>query len=304
MTAGAPHPSLPPSAASATAATTSRGVLRCGDRALHLGARCHVMAIVNVTPDSFSDGGAFLDPARAVDHALRSLDDGADVLDVGGESTRPGATPVDVDVERRRVLPVIEALAARGVRNVSVDTRRAAVARDALAAGAAWINDVSALDDDDMAAVAARAQALVLMHWRRAARFDARGDDVAYADVVADVGDFLRARRDRAVAAGVAKDAIVVDAGLGFGKSVDDNLRLLVASDALRARAGATAVLVGPSRKRFLGAVCGRDAATDRDAATVGAACAAALRGADLVRVHDVRACVDALRVVDAVRPR
>ncbi|MBM4281390.1 MAG: dihydropteroate synthase [Deltaproteobacteria bacterium] len=260
------------------------------------------MGIVNVTPDSFSDGGAFFEPARAVDHALRLLDDGADVLDVGGESTRPGATPVDVDVERRRVLPVIEALAARGVRNVSIDTRRAAVAKDALAAGAAWINDVSALEDDDMAAVAARAQALLLMHWRRAARFDARGDDVRYADVVAEVGEFLRARRDRAVGAGVAPDMIVVDAGLGFGKSVDDNLRLLAASDALRVRTGAAAVLVGPSRKRFLGAVCGRDVPADRDAATVGAACAAARRGADIVRVHDVRACVDALRVTAAVR--
>jgi dihydropteroate synthase len=282
-----------------TAAATRRATLRCGDRALALGARTFVMGIVNVTPDSFSDGGACLDPDDAVAHALRLLDDGADILDIGGESTRPGAAAVDVDVERRRVLPVIERLVARGITNVSIDTRHATVAKDALAAGAAWVNDVSALDDDAMAGVAAHAQALVLMHWRRTDRFDARGDDVAYDDVVADVAANLRARCARAAPG----PALVVDAGLGFGKSVDDNLRLLVASERLRALVPeAAGVLVGPSRKRFLGALSGRQLAVARDAATVGAVTAAALHGADLVRVHDVKSCVDALRVADATR--
>jgi dihydropteroate synthase len=283
-------------------APTGRGLLRCGDRTFTLGTRTFVMGIVNVTPDSFSDGGACLNPDAGVSHALRLLDDGADVIDIGGESTRPGALPVDVDIERRRVLPVVERLVGRGVTNLSIDTRRAAVARDALAAGAVWVNDVSALDDDDMPDVAAGAQALVLMHWRRAERFDSRGDDVAYDDVVADVASFVRERCAR-VRLGPAGPAVVIDAGLGFGKSVDDNLRLLLASDQLRALVpGAAAVLVGPSRKRFVGALAGRPQAAERDAATVGAVAAAALHGADLVRVHDVRACVDALRVVDATR--
>ena len=284
---------------SSTAAMAGRGTLRCGDRSLALGSRTFVMGIVNVTPDSFSDGGACHDPDAAVAHALRLLDDGADVLDIGGESTRPGAAAaaVDVDVERRRVLPVVERLVARGVTNLSIDTRRAAVAKDALAAGAAWVNDVSALDDDDMPAAAAPAQALALMHWRRAERFDARGDDVDYDDVVADVAAFVRERCARAPAG----PTLVVDAGLGFGKSVHDNLRLLAASSRLRALVPeAAAVLVGPSRKRFLGALSGRDIAAHRDAATVGAAVTAALQGADLVRVHDVKSCVDALRVADA----
>jgi dihydropteroate synthase len=289
---------------SGTAAVSSpRAVLRCGDRSLALGARTYVMGIVNVTPDSFSDGGTTLDPDAAVAHALRLLDEGADVLDIGGESTRPGATAVDVDTERRRVLPVVEHLVARGVTNLSIDTRRAAVAKDALAAGAAWVNDVSGLDDEEMAAVAANAQALVLMHWRRAARFDARGDDVTYDDAVVDVAAFLADRCARAARAGRPSPPIVIDAGLGFGKSVDDNLRLLVASRRLRALVpAAVGVLVGPSRKRFLGALCGRDVPADRDDATVGAVAAAALHGADLVRVHDVKRCIDAVRVVDAAR--
>jgi dihydropteroate synthase len=274
-----------------------RPVLRCGDRALALGSRTFVMGVVNVTPDSFSDGGRCFAVDDAVGHALRLLDEGADVLDIGGESTRPGAIPVDVDTERGRVLPVLEALARRGVRNVSIDTRHAAVARDALAAGASWVNDVAALDDPDMPAVAARADAVVLMHARAAARFDGRGDDVRYDDVVDDVAAFLAERCARARAAGVAAAAIVVDPGLGFGKSVDDNVRLLRAGHRLR---GLGAVLAGPSRKRFLGALAGRPEARDRDAATVGAVCVAAAGGADIVRVHAVAAVVDALRIVDA----
>ena len=281
-----------------------RATLRCGDRDLTLGARTFVMGIVNVTPDSFSDGGQFFGKGLvnvddAVAHALRLLDDGADVIDVGGESTRPGATAVDVDVELVRVLPVIKALVARGVTNLSVDTRHAVVAAAALSAGAAWVNDVSALADPSMIEVARDAQAVVLMHWRRAP-WDQQQDQVAYDDVVADVHEFLAARVAVAVAGGVQPERVVVDPGLGFGKSVDDNVRLLAGG---RAFADLGAVLIGASRKRFLGVLAGREEVTApraRLGASVGAACAAAFAGADLVRVHAVRETVDALKVVDA----
>jgi dihydropteroate synthase len=277
-----------------------RPTLRCGDRLLPLGERCFVMGIVNVTPDSFSDGGTYLDAQRAIDHALTLCDDGADIIDVGGESTRPGAVTVDVDTERRRVLPVLEGLVRRGLRNLSIDTRHAAVAADALAIGASWVNDVGGFGDPAMGTAALRADAAVLMHWRQATHFDAQGDHVVYDDVVADVGAFLAERTAHAIAHGVSASAVVVDPGLGFGKSLVDNLRLLQAGHALRARSGAAAVLLGPSRKRFLGALTGRSVPAERDAATVGAACLAAFHGADVVRVHDVRSTVDALRVAQS----
>lgn len=249
------------------------------------------MGIVNVTPDSFSDGGRFFDVDAAVAHACALVDEGADVLDIGGESTRPGAVAVDVDEERRRVLPVIEALVQRGITNLSIDTRHAVVANDAVDRGVAWVNDVSALDDGGMVDVVTRAQACVLMHWKKTVSFDDKEDKAAYVDVVEDVHAFLAARVGRVKGAGV-----VVDPGVGFGKSVDDNLKLLKSG---RRFHDLGAVLIGASRKRFLGALTGREAA-DRDAASVGAACVAAAGGADFVRVHAVRATVDALKIVDA----
>lgn len=273
--------------------------LRCGDRELVLGARTYVMGVVNTTPDSFSDGGRHQDADAAIGHAMKLFDEGADVLDVGGESTRPGAEPVPVDEELRRVLPVVEGLVARGVRAISVDTRNAATARACLDAGAAWVNDVSALRHDPaMIDVARDADAVVLMHMR--------GDDprtmqqgVAYDDVVQEVRAFLVARVDAAVAGGVPRARIVVDPGLGFGKTLPHNLLLSRRLDALRDLGAA--VLYGPSRKRFLGELTGLSEPAARDAATVGAVCFAAANGADLVRVHDVRRTVEALRVVDAL---
>jgi dihydropteroate synthase len=296
--------------------------LRCGDRVLELGGpgasparpRTFVMGILNVTPDSFSDGGALsvgpvgssgaggasIDLERAVARAEELLAAGADILDIGGESTRPGAAPVDPDTEEARVLPVVQALAARGIRNLSVDTRNARTAARALEAGASWINDVSALrHDPEMARVARAADAVVLMHWRPAAAQDAREDRVRYGDVVLEVKAFLQERIAAALAAGLARERLVVDPGLGFGKTVEDNLALLRAGTAL---AEVAPVLVGPSRKRFLGALTGIEDPARRDAATVGAVAFAALHGAALVRVHDVRAAVEALRVVDALR--
>lgn len=273
--------------------------LLCGGRSFTLGARTLVMGIVNVTPDSFSDGGRFLAADAAVAHALRLLDEGADCLDVGGESTRPGATEVSPADERARVLPVVEQLVARGVRCLSIDTRRASVADACLNAGASWINDVSALaDDPDMARVAARADAVVLMH-RREMQAGQLGDDVRYQDLLGEVHSFLAERVAAAVAGGVARERILVDPGLGFGKSVDDNMRLLTNAARLR---GIAPVLLGPSRKRFLGALTGVEDAQQRDAATHGAVALAALAGADVVRVHDVKGAVAVLEVIEASR--
>ncbi len=271
--------------------------LRCGDGTFALGSRTFVMGIVNVTPDSFS-GDGHTDVARAIAHAERLLAEGADLLDIGGESTRPGAAPVPPAQELARVLPVIEALVAGGVRALCIDTRHASTARACLAAGVSWINDVSALEDVDMPTVATQAEGLVLMHWRKVARQDARGDDVSYSSVVDDVHAFLHERRARALAAGVDASRIVVDPGLGFGKSVQDNVALLAHA---RVFSDLGAVLLGPSRKRFVGALCGIDDVTQRFAGTLGAVAAAAMHGADFVRVHDVKGAVDCLKVIDAV---
>jgi dihydropteroate synthase len=283
--------------------TTTRPTLRCGDRAFALGERTIVMGIVNVTPDSFSDGGRFDDVDAAVAHALALFSAGADVVDIGGESTRPGAAPVDADVERARVVPVVTALVARGHRAISVDTRRAATARAVLDAGAAWINDVSGLGDDAMAGVARDADALVLMHW--AHRLDVAPEDaVVDDDIGASVAAWLRHRVDVAVAAGVGRDRVVVDPGIGFGKTIAHNLTLSRDLAALTRACDVAGVLYGPSRKRFLGALTGRERPADRDAATIGAVCAAIARGADIVRVHDVAHVKDAVVVADAILRR
>lgn len=278
-------------------------MLRCGDRDLETGSRTLIMGVVNATPDSFSDGGRFpgdwVDPERVVAHAERLLREGADILDIGGESTRPGAAPVPPDEELERVLPAIERLVARGIRNISVDTRHATTAAACLDAGASWVNDVSALQHDPaMGSVAARADAVVLMHAREMSPGEA-GDRVTYVDVVAEVRAYLEARVRAAVAAGVARERIVVDPGIGFGKSVADNLALLRGGQALAALGP---LLVGPSRKRFLGTLTGIEEPARRDAATLGAVCWAALHGAAIVRVHDVAGAVQALKVVDALR--
>ncbi len=279
--------------------------LRCGSRTLELGRATYIMGIVNVTPDSFSDGGRFFSAVSAYERAMRLLEDGADLVDLGAESTRPGAVPVPADEELRRLMPVLERLVAAGVDCLSVDTSKAAVAAAALDVGAAWINDVSGLADPDLARVAARADALVVMHAQpmSAGRME---DDVSYREVVNDVADHLAGLCARAEAAGVRPDRLVVDPGIGFGKTVQDNLRLLEGAGELR-RLGRP-VLVGPSRKRFVGVLAGVDVADvdvdGRDQATVGACCLAALRGADLVRVHEVPAVRRALAVIDAaVRP-
>lgn len=269
--------------------------LRALDRTL-------VMGVVNVTPDSFSDGGRWFEPADAVAHGMRLLEDGADVLDVGGESTRPGAHRVPVDEERRRVLPVIRELVAAGA-VVSVDTTRAAVALEAVDAGAHLVNDVSGgLADPAMAGVVARTGVVyVAMHWRGHA--DVMDDLAVYDDVVAEVRTELAARVTALRAAGARTEQIVLDPGLGFAKRGGDNWPLLAHLDALVPLG--LPVLVGASRKRFLGHLLagpdGRPAPPEgRDRATAAVSALSALGGAWCVRVHDVAGSADAVRVAAA----
>jgi len=269
-------------------------LLHCGRHIFDL-ARPLVMGVVNVTPDSFSDGGRFFDPQRARERARRMRDDGADLIDIGGESTRPGATPVAIDEELARVVPHVEALAREGIA-VSVDTRKPAVMRAAIAAGAAMINDVSALTAPGaIEACAGSGVAVCLMHMQ--------GDPVSmqrepvYGDVAAEVRDFLLRRADACVAAGIANDRIVLDPGFGFGKTLAHNLTLMHALPALVATG--YPVMVGLSRKSSLGKITGR-LVDERMAGSIAAALAAVARGAAIVRVHDVRETVDALRVWQA----
>ena len=255
-----------------------------------------VMGILNVTPDSFSDGGQFDDPARALAHARQMLADGAAVIDVGGESTRPGAAPVSERVELDRVIPMVLALARDGAL-VSVDTSKPAVMRAAVAAGAAMINDVFALQAPGALETAAASDAAVcLMHMQGEPR--SMQADPHYADVVGDVAAFLADRARRCEAAGIGRDRIAVDPGFGFGKTVAHNVQLLRGLRSIAALG--FPVVAGLSRKSTLGALTGR-AEGERMPASVAAALLSVDRGAAIVRVHDVRATVDALEVWCAV---
>jgi len=255
------------------------------------------MGVVNLTPDSFSDAGQFATPQAAVAHARRLCDEGADIIDIGGESTRPGSSGVRLDAERRRVLPVLEQLAAGPV-PVSVDTQKPELMRDAIAAGASMINDINALlAPGAIAAVAASDVALCLMHKQGSpANMQA---DPHYEDVVAEVLAFLSQRVEAVRAAGVATERIVIDPGFGFGKSLEHNLELLRYLE--RFAAAGPVLLAGISRKSMLGRVTGR-AVDERVYASVAAALIAAQKGARILRVHDVAATRDALAVWDAVR--
>lgn len=268
---------------------------RCGRFLLPL-TRPLVMGVVNATPDSFSDGGRYFAPRAALDHAERLIAEGADLLDIGGESTRPGAPDVPEDEELRRVLPLVEALAGFGV-PVSVDTSKPAVMRAALAAGAAIVNDVTALGAPGaFEAVGGSGCGLVLMHMQGTPR--TMQHDPRYGDVVADVAAFLRTRLKAAVAAGIAAERIALDPGFGFGKTAEHNVGLLSRLGEL-SLLGAP-LLVGLSRKSMLGTITGRPV-DQRLHASVAAALLAAERGARIVRVHDVSATVDALKVWCAV---
>jgi dihydropteroate synthase len=261
-----------------------------------------VMGIVNVTPDSFSDGGLFLDSERAIDHGRALAAEGAGILDVGGESTRPGAEPVPAEVELERTEPVVRALAgASGGVPVSIDTSKAPVAAAALAAGASIVNDVTALrNDPDLAALCAdRGCEVVLMHMLGEPR--TMQENPVYDDVVDDVRAFLAERVEAAVAAGVAEERISVDPGIGFGKTLAHNLELLRRLRELRELG--RPLVVGTSRKRFLGALTGRGVG-ERVGGTVASNVLALAAGADVFRAHDVRAVREALDVAEVILGR
>jgi dihydropteroate synthase len=258
------------------------------------------MGIVNVTPDSFADGGLRFDPDRAVADGLQMIADGADILDVGGESTRPGAEPVPEDQELRRVLPVVERLASQSPVPISVDTYKARVAHEAAARGATIVNDVSSLQFDEGLArtVAETGVALILMHNR------GRSHDMyrlaSYDDVAGEIVGELGAAIQRAVSAGVRRDSILVDPGLGFAKRAEHTYEALARLDALRALD--RPILSGPSRKSFLKAAIGDRSVDQREWGTAGAVAASVLLGAHVVRVHAVREMVDVVRVADLLR--
>ena len=256
------------------------------------------MGILNVTPDSFSDGGRYLDAGAAVEHGIELVAQGAAIIDVGGESTRPRADPVAADEERRRVVPVIEGLVAAGVgAEISIDTSKVAVARAALDAGATFVNDVTAFRAEPALAalVAQRGVSCCLTHMQG----DPRTMQVApsYGDVVAEVVAFLAGRVEVALAAGIARERIIVDPGIGFGKTVEHNLELLARLDELSALG--LPIMIGTSRKSFLGRLTGRSE-QDRLAATIATNVIALLGGASVFRVHDVAPLRDALAVAAA----
>src|SRR3954451_19700335 len=255
-----------------------------------------VMGIVNVTPDSFSDGGLFLDSAAAIAHGRDLLDEGADILDIGGESTRPGATSVTLDEELARVMPVIEALVEQGA-TISIDTTKAGVARRALEAGATIVNDVAAFRfDPEIAAVVAEHGAIcVLMHMLGEPRTMQK--DPHYDEVVSDVKAFLEERMAYAVGQGVPEDKIWLDPGIGFGKTLEHNLELIARLDEIVAIG--RPVVFGASRKSFLGKLTGRQV-DERLAATIAANVIAYEHGARIFRVHDVAPTADALQVATA----
>ena len=264
-----------------------------------MGPRTLVMAVVNVTPDSFSDGGERFDPARAIADGERMVADGADLLDVGGESTRPGAEPLPEDEELRRVLPVVAGLHSRVSVPISIDTDKAGVASRAVDSGATIVNDISALTyDPALAAVVARRNAaVILMHNR--GRSSAMYENATYDEVVGDVSAELAARANAAVAAGIRRERIILDPGLGFAKHASQTLEALAGFR--RFAALGYPLLAGPSRKSFLKVALGDVPPGDRIWGTAAAVAASVLFGAHIVRVHDVREMVQVVRVTDSI---
>jgi len=265
---------------------------------LEFGGRFHVMGVLNVTPDSFSDGGDFANEFAAIDRGTDMARNGADIIDVGGESTRPGAEPVPVDEELDRVIPVVDALASQTDALISIDTRKAEVAAAAIERGAAIVNDISGLGyDDDMARVVADSDAaLVLMHIQGTP--ETMQDEINYDDVVSDIQDYFARRIELATDTGIDEKRIILDPGIGFGKTVGHNYRLLRELSAFFGLG--RPLLIGPSRKSFIGAVVDRPP-KQRGWGTAATVTAGLLAGGDIVRVHDVEEMVDVVRVTEAL---
>jgi dihydropteroate synthase len=273
--------------------------LKWANHSLDLDSRTCVMGVLNVTPDSFSEQGRFFDFHKAVEHGEFMARAGADLIDIGGESTRPYSRRISAQEEMDRVLPVVEALSTRIDVPLSIDTTKAAVAEEAINAGASIINDISALRfDAAMAGVAARAGCpVVLMHMQGTP--EDMQDHPHYDDVVRDVIHFLRDAKDRAAAAGIRKDLVMVDPGIGFGKTFNDNLAIIRRLSELRVLG--CPLLIGTSNKAFIGKILGKDA-HERGVGTMATVAAAVMNGAHVVRVHDVGPAVETARVIDAIR--
>ena len=257
------------------------------------------MGILNVTPDSFSDGGLYFNSERAIERGLALARDGADIIDIGGESTRPYSENVSLKEELARVIPVIEGLKEKLLIPISIDTCKAEVARQALNAGASMINDISALRfDPEMASVAAEAGIpVVLMHMQGTP--GNMQDNPSYDDLIPEILDFLRGAIDRAIKSGIKKDLIIVDPGIGFGKSFDHNLEIIKGLN--RFASLGRPILLGTSRKAFIGNILGKEP-DKRDAGTMATVSAGILNGAHIVRVHDVKMAVETVKVIDAIR--
>lgn len=276
---------------------------KCGAFELELGAKTYIMGIVNATPDSFSGDGVAAE--KAINRALRMIDEGADILDIGGESTRPGAAPVSLEEELKRTLPVIEILANRVSIPLSIDTTKAAVARRALDAGAAIVNDISGATFDNamLETLAPTHCGVILMHLRgtpQAMQWSQKsGDENAENDVIAEVLDFWRARRESASQAGIGDERLCFDAGFGFGKSVEENLAIIRRGRELGALGFPT--LSGTSRKSTIGKILDGASVEERLMGTAATVALAIAGGADIVRVHDVREMADVVRISDAI---
>lgn len=276
-------------------------MIRCGDRAFDLSERCLIMGVLNVTPDSFSDGGQFAAADSALAQAQMLFEQGADIVDIGGESTNPYVSkPVDSALELERILPIVKGLVKRGMRALSIDTRHAETARICLSEGASWVNDVSAFTyDPQMVHVARSAEAVVLMHARGTPEVMQKGE-IIYDDVVGEVAAYLRERVAFCKANGIDSARIIVDPGIGFGKRLEHNIALLRGLDSLRGLSAG--VLSGVSRKFFLGEITGIKEPIQRDWATLGAVAHSVMLGANIVRVHNVKATKDMLKVFETLR--
>lgn len=281
--------------------TTDQQTLRCGDRVFHRRQKTLVMGIINLSPDSFSDGGKLIDTKSAVDYGQQLLDEGADILDVGGVSTAPHRPQVEQDEETRRVIPVIMGLKNRGITNISIDTMRADVAARALHEGASWINDQSAgLIDENMPSIMRRADAVVLMHNGGGITSGVgAGEAVFYDDVVLSISSFFSKRIDALTRDGVDISKIIVDPGIGFGKGQGDTKKLIKNMHKF-ARLNVM-TLVGISRKSFLEKLSGKNDPRERDVETLAASAIAIMSGCDMIRTHNVKAMVEMTRVIDGI---
>jgi len=266
---------------------------------LELGQRAHVMGILNVTPDSFSDGGRYLEREKAVEHGIAMARDGADIIDVGGESTRPYSKKISIDEEMERVIPVIEALSRELSIPICIDTYKTEIAKMAIEAGASMINDISAFrfDPDLISVVQESGIPVILMHMKGTP--DNMQDNPTYDDLIGEILDFLNSAVDRALNGGIHKDMIIIDPGIGFGKTFDHNLEIINALT--KFHSFGRPILLGTSRKAFIGHILDREV-HDRDTGTMATIAAGVMNGAHIVRVHDVKKGVETVKVIDAIK--